>query len=150
MIGLMRSKLRFAPYVVIALLMAAVVWRSHQLEQSRVALKNEQLWRTEISNTLGAPSDAKTVVTAAARAIVESKKNQAVALERIDREAKASKARADVADRELARVQQTNQRKFAAALDRIRELEARKPTGDVGRDQVLIDQDSKAAWSNWR
>lgn len=148
-LALMRSNLKFLPYVVIALLIGVVLFRSHQLENTREELKVEQDFRKEISDILKAPDAKPETVRTTARAVIQTSENRRVALQTIDGETAAAKKRADAADAELRRVQADNQRAFRAAAAKIRELEQRQPSGDPVKDQEQIADDSMAPWQGW-
>lgn len=149
LLGLMRSKLAFAPYLIIALLIGAVVFRSTQLTSTRAQLEVEQTFRTEISDILHAPNDRPETVRAAARAVIQTNNNQRTTLQTIDREVVQNRQRADAADAALVREQAQNRKAFQSAQPKIRELEQRQPTGDPVIDQSLIEADSMAPWQGW-
>lgn len=149
-IAFMRSKIGFLPYIIIAALVGTVILRSHQLENTRQELKTEQTFRTEVGQILKAPDARPETVRAAARAVVKTADNQRETLVTIDHEATQAKKRADVADKELQRVQAENRRDFQAAQPVIRELETRKPTGNPVTDQKQLEEDSMSPWKGWK
>lgn len=149
-ITLMRSSFKYAPYIVIALLIGVVLLRSHQLTSTREQLKTEQNFRVEISEILGAPNGKAETVRQTARAVTETSENRRRALETIDRDTAEAKRRADANDAELERVQQKHRREYRAAEKKITELEQREATGIPEQDQQLIEDDSKAPWEGWQ
>lgn len=150
MLKFMRSKIAFLPYIVIALLIAGILWRSHQLSETRADLKVERDFRVEVADILKAPADDPASVRTTARAVMKTNDNQRETLKTIDRDTAEAKKRADKADADLARVQAEHQRDFRTAQAKISELERRKPTGDPAVDQKQLEEDSTLPWKGWK
>lgn len=141
--------LKFAPYIVIALLCAALAWNVNQLHHKKQELTNERTQRNELSVILGAEDNWISIRTHA-RDLKASNVNLNRALTDISKETLANKARADEADKALLREQIDNRKRFAAVQSTIDQLEKQTSSGNASIDDTVIEEISKLPFIGWR
>lgn len=134
------------PIVVLAGLLAL---SNHHLSDARTQLSSERLARSGLASMLETTDDW-THIGVALRGLQTTNANRGAALEQISHEALTNKERADSADAALKAAQEENAKRYAAAQKQITALEGRKSTGNRDSDWSILEQDTQAAWKDWK
>lgn len=141
--------IKFAPYIIIALLAASVAFLNNQLHHKKQELAVERSQRLELSKLVGAEDNWPSIRTHA-RDLKQSVDNLLGTFDRISKETLAAKARADAADAALLREQAENQKRYAAVQHTIDQLEKQASSGNVAIDDQVIEEISKLPFLGWR
>lgn len=128
----------------------ALMLANHNLSNARAKLQQDADFRTELQSMMHAKSDKMPVLLNDLGVIITNSNNRKTALDQISHNAQQSAKRSKADDADLKRQLAAYRSQYALAERRIKDLELRKTAGNLLDDWKILENDTKAAWENWK